>query len=85
MSEEGGGDFGEGVGVGGWCGGGGGRGKVGGLGMRADLAFGMILVPFLAFGLPSLISGITQKICVLCFVVINSVFELFMCLDLFGS
>ena len=62
---------------------GGGRGKVGGLGMRADLAFGMILVPFLAFGLPSLISGITQKICVLCFVVINSVFLNFLCVWIF--
>ena len=85
MSEEGGGDFGEGGGqmvcV---CGGGG--GGVGGFGIGADLAFWMISVPVLAFWLPSLIKGITQKICMLCFVIINSVLlNPFMCLDLFGS
>ena len=33
---------------------GGGRGKVGGLGMRADLAFGMISVPVFGFWAPKL-------------------------------
>ena len=76
MSEEGGGDFGEGGG-GGWphgeCvwGREEGRGEVGGLGISADLASWMISVPVLAFWLPSLINGITQKICMLCFVVIQ--------------